>query len=503
MFSSQVQLYDNLFNQMKMTIIMKNRHHLFIGLLTALFCVKISHAQQMNVKPGTKITVETNTQLNLTGGYNLVLESDETGDASFIDLGTVNYDGGGEAKVQRYVTPSAWHLIASPITSATAGMFVDDYLQYHTESTNIYTDITSADYQLVPGQGYSYWSTAQNPTVEVFEGISNTGDVQFNFTKFSQGYNLMGNPYPSAIDWDEVTIPTGLNGHFQLWNPAGFYVYYIKNGGETNTTSQYIPSGQGFFTQATTAGTLTLTNSSRTHADQDFYKSENAEPLVVLKVTGHDITTQTAVRFIEESTAGVDRDFDVPLIVTYYPEVPFLYSMSENIKMATNTLPSIKQHETIPLTFESVSDGTYQVDAMATESIPENYEVLLEDVSQNYFQDLRENPSYEFGYAAGNTKAFKLHFKDVTSVEELVGANANRLQVQCYLVDGMLYVNFPGEQTGFMHADISVFTVTGQKVLHKSTCQNTNEIPFRGNTAIYMVNIQSGKRVYSTKVFNQ
>jgi hypothetical protein len=88
-------------------------------------------------------------------------------------------------------------------------------------------------------------------------------------------------------------------------------------------------------------------------------------------------------------------------------------------------------------------------------------------------------------------------------VEELTGANANRLQVQCYLVDGMLYVNFLGEQTGILDADISVITVTGQEVLRKSTGEYRNEIPFHGNTAIYLVNITSNKGVYSTKVFNQ
>ena len=54
-------------------------------------------AQGLKVEPGTCIKVETGTTLDISGGGDLFLESDATGDASLIDLGSITYSGGGQA----------------------------------------------------------------------------------------------------------------------------------------------------------------------------------------------------------------------------------------------------------------------------------------------------------------------------------------------------------------------------------------------------------------------
>ena len=133
---------------------MKNKT--MILLMMFVLSSYLASAQGMKVEPGTSIKVETGTTLKFTSG-DLVLESDATGDASLIDLGTVTYSGSGEAKVQRYLTNGTWHLISSPITDAQAGMFTGDYLQIHSESSNAYTDVSSTTYQLVPMKGYALW----------------------------------------------------------------------------------------------------------------------------------------------------------------------------------------------------------------------------------------------------------------------------------------------------------------------------------------------------------
>ena len=59
-----------------------------------------------------------------------------------------------------------------------------------------------------------------------FEGIASTGSQTVNLTftqgqsvgaptsDSPQGYNLIGNPYPSMIDWDLVNIPADVEAAY-------------------------------------------------------------------------------------------------------------------------------------------------------------------------------------------------------------------------------------------------------------------------------------------------
>lgn len=354
-------------------------------------------------------------------------------------------------------------------------------------------------------KGYSFWTVDANPPTELFEGITNTGNQTFLFTSTGLGYNLMGNPYPSSVDWDEVSIPADLNGHFQLWDPTiganGDYVYYTETGGPGNTTTQYIPSGQGFFTQATGSGTFTLDNSSRTHGTQTFYKNTTVTgEMLLLKVSGNDITTQTAIRFIEEATPQIDRLFDIQKIISGNPDIPNLYTHSENQKMAINTLPTINGHEVIPVSFDAGMDGHYSILAEELALIPEDVPVYLEDISLNYIQNLRLNPDYSFQYTSGNIREFKVHFKDITGIEE---DNKEITGIKCYLSNETLIVDILSSEYFNDHTNISVYNMAGQLMLQTKTTKAHTEIPFHGNAAIYLVHIQHKDLSFSSKVFKQ
>lgn len=461
-------------------------------------------AQGLKVEPGTCIKVETGTTLDISGG-DLYLESDATGDASLIDLGSVSYTGGGEAKVKRYLTNGKWHLISAPVAGAVSGQFVGDYLQIHDEENNGWTDIVSTTYGLELVKGYALWTVDGAPTTELFSGTSNTGNQSYNFTQSGQGYNLVGNPYPSVLDWDAVSIPGELNGAIWLFDPTvgtnGDYKYYILGGGGANTTTQYIPSGQGFFVRATGgAGTLALDNSDRTHDGQLFYKANQFNEMLVLKATGNNITTQTAIRFIADATPQFDRLYDAFKIISNSTDVPNVYTKGEGEKMAINTLPSLTGNETVPVYFEVGMDGTYTFTATELESIPAEVRVFLEDVSINYEQDMRANPEYSFDYTAGTVKEFNIHFKDVTGIDD---ALAEAPAFHCFLNKGLLRINFNGNSPFTGPASISVYNMAGQRILTKETYNPQSEIQFKGSAAMYIVTVQYKRAVYPSKIFNQ
>lgn len=138
-----------------------------------MFSVYLVTAQDTRVWPNTNITVESGASLDILEG-NLVLESDASGDASLIDFGSITFSGSGEAQVQRYLAEGHWHLVSSPVNNSLSGLFVDDYLQYHTEASNGWTDIAPDNYSLGMMQGYALWSVEASPSTEIFSGAPNS-----------------------------------------------------------------------------------------------------------------------------------------------------------------------------------------------------------------------------------------------------------------------------------------------------------------------------------------
>lgn len=481
----------------------------FITIVLIIVVILSVNSQNVKLQPNIFMQIESGTTLDMGSG-DLIVESDESGDATLIDLGSISYSG-GSAKVERYLSNAKWHLISSPVSGAVSGMFVNDYLQYHSESTNLYTEIAPLDTPLEIMQGYALWTVDGAPSTETFVGISNTGIQEFNFTKTdmvqdtAEGWNLIGNPYPSALDWDAVVIPGNLSGAIWVFDPGlgndGTYRYYINGGGAGNTTTQYIPSGQGFFVRATGGnGTLQLTNIARTFNEQAFYKDTKAEQeentMLVIKATNGEINTQTAIRFDENATDLVDRLYDVTCITSSSSNVPNIYSYSENQKMSINTYQEIAGHETIPFYVQMGQDGEMTLSAHEMNSIPETYPIYLEDVAAQTYQNLRTQPEYVFQYQENEIKAFKIHFKDVTGIEEVDAQN-----ILAYFQDDYLKVNILSENIQDYH--LSLYSLSGQLLYAMDSDQKQLQIPFSASTGIYLLKIEDSKNSYQQKLIKK
>jgi hypothetical protein len=470
-------------------------------LVVMVFMTTLISAQETVVGPNTAITIEAGATLDFVNS-DLILRSDASGDASLIDKGTVMYSGSGETKVERYLSEGKWHLLSSPVSNAQAGMFTGDYLQYHTESTNGWTDITPVDYDLSIMQAYSIWSVNAGPSTEVFTGTTNTGSHSKAFTQSGDGWNLIGNPYPSALDWDAVAIPPELNGAIWVFDPTigtnGDYVYYINGGGGANTATQYIPSGQGFFVRATGgSGTITFDNDDRIHNGQAFYK-DSQNNLLVIKATGNNITTQTAIRFNEDATQEVDRLFDVYRIISDSPEVPMLFTVSESHKMAINTLPSIKGNEIVPMWFRAGVDGKYTIKAAEIETFENETPIYLYDLEADYFHNLRDLGEYKFDYQSGEDRNFEVYFTEIESTEIV-----NDMKI--FAQGNVLNVNFPDSYSSNpdFYAKIMVYDISGKLVIQATTKDANNTFTIDRSSSIYMVNILTGNKVLNEKIYIQ
>ena len=126
------------------------------------------------------------------------------------------------------------------------------------------------------GRGYSAYLTGAGATLDM-SGTPNTGNISFSMnaiTTFTgtatpyNGWDMLGNPYPSSLDRDAVingNTGSGLSS-LSYWNPSGTYsgTYQAYQPGEI------IASFQGFAANSSNAGstpTVSFDNSMRTTAD--------------------------------------------------------------------------------------------------------------------------------------------------------------------------------------------------------------------------------------------
>lgn len=98
----------------------------------------------------------------------------------------------------------------------------------------------------------SYGSYPRTSGSYVELNVSNTNRT----SETNNGLNLVGNPFPSAIDWNSIALSNVDNG-YATYDPVGHK--YVAWNGSLGDATRYISSGQAFFVMCTSSGTGTLT----------------------------------------------------------------------------------------------------------------------------------------------------------------------------------------------------------------------------------------------------
>lgn len=427
----------------------------------------------------------------------ILLGSNATSTATLLDNGHLTVTG--TASVQRYFSGNTfdWHLVSSPITAATANVFFDMYLQQFdptpdfsaTAPTELvwYTDITSPSTQMTKMKGYGLYSTLGAANTVTFTGTLNTGEQSHllyrNDNNAEYGWNLLGNPFPSSIDWNQVNIPAGMSNevHF-IEASSGNDLSFVKGSGGA---AQFVPPMQGFFVSATSASSFSLGNAQRTHSGADnFYKSENPR-MLVLQADGQNFSDKTFIHFNEQAGFEHDGIYDAyKIITTSNPELPQLFSYTpENVKLSVNGMPEISS---VPLGFTSLQSGSFTIKALKTGDM---IKVVLEDLLTGIQTDLLTK-NYTFNYTLGDAeKRFKVHFS-TTGIDENESTSAN-----IYSYQQTVYVNFANNTQG----DIYIYNLAGQLVSTNESASGNVRIRLN-STGVYMVKVITEKETLTQKV---
>jgi hypothetical protein len=341
----------------------------------------------------------------------------------------------------------------------------------------------------------------QASTTYDFAGPMNNG-LFIPLTNFTtdNGFNLVPNPYPSAIDWDvplgDGWTKTGIDDAVYIW-PSGAgaganatnYASYVGGVG-TNGGSRYIASGQSFFIHANSVDPeLNMDNRVRLHNPVAFLKeTESISNLLRISCTVNGSTDETVVRFTEETTNGFDGYQDA-YKMQGGADAPRLFSIaSDQSDLSINSLPFSTEPVIVPVKFSLSSSGEVTITANGMESFNANSSIYLEDLVSGSMVNLREQPVYTFSYQEGSTTdRFKLHFGGPIEIEE------NSPEKICaYSSHGIIYISIPGMNREM--ANITVYNSIGQIQSSQSVMMNgITSIDAPSVNGVILLNILTAK----------
>ncbi|WP_346881926.1 T9SS type A sorting domain-containing protein [uncultured Algibacter sp.] len=238
---------------------------------------------------------------------------------------------------------------------------------------------------LTPGVGYAATGSATDRTFTgQFNNSNITAPIIINSEAADNDWNLLGNPYPGALDFDAFFAAnnTVVGGVAYFWshntaadsNASGnegmnfsqndYAMYASGAGGGTAaisggpTPNQYIPSGQGFFIIGLANGNVTYTNAMRVAdatSNSLFFKNtrskktvknDNANRLWLNLTSDNGLFNQALVAYVDNATNGNDGlAFDAPrnlsttgsaILYTTIPEESKMYAIQGKAKSSLN-----------------------------------------------------------------------------------------------------------------------------------------------------------------------
>ncbi|MCB0806597.1 MAG: T9SS type A sorting domain-containing protein [Bacteroidales bacterium] len=451
----------------------------------------------LHIGEGAGLIIDTSGQLtvsrliiNEAGTTGLVIKADTTAEGSLL-----HNTPGISATVQTAFEQNRWHGISSPVSDAHSDVFDGCYLKYFGESDSSWNYVTTTTYSMIPGKGFFTWKY-DNPAYLNWEGTLNNGDVNLNLSYTpaashnGKGWNLVGNPFPSSVDFDGTWSAFNIDGTIYLYNGT----QYVNWNGSLNTGSHgsgHIPPCQAFWVHANgSSPSIEIPQDSRIHSSQDFYKSE-MENVLSLEVSGNAYRDEINIVFRDDATMEFDPPYD-GYKLSGIEAAPQLYMQQNGINYSLNCIPAIN-NLSIPVMLETGATGLYTLKNISP-LFTTYTQVILEDLKTGDMIDLQQVDSYGFQSEPSDEAArFLLHFTGVSESSEIV---QNEL-VHIYTIDNKLVISSDVPVNG----NLAVYDLLGKRILfEKLEIQSGNMIPLYISPGFYIVNFNGINQALTRKI---
>ena len=517
-------------------------------------------ACNLRIEPGARLRVENGEFIAIQNDLVVdgALEVMHGGEILMIDNSGV-VESSGSIVIHRKSSPlKAWDYTywSSPVESADLEtVFIEsdpEYIFSFTTSSFVDEDQdgvddsgeawTRASGTMIPGRGYA--SIAPKPLPGdrlqklIFQGKVNNGPIDIpielaNSADSLNDWNLIGNPYPSSIDAEMILVEPGnnglLNGSFYFWthNTAleqdqdsgrweyssdDYAMYTVGTGGIRATSggalpTRHIASGQAFFAEAHSAGSLRLSNEMRSAGqDSHFFK----EPLdktryeagkVWLNLENENgVFSQILIGFKPGATSSFDSMYDGRRFSGNAHAD--LYSVLDSLALAIRGEPPFRGDERIPLGMRIKSSGidrlNIRIDSLAGRL--EQGEIHILDHNTGVRHDLKAGP-YSFlspGVGAIDDR-FVLLFGESAQLESPAEIETDNGLI-CFFERGDLRVRTRNSDRIMR---LEVFDLLGRRLAQLQPAQSAVllESPGFASNALYVIRaLLENREILSTKV---
>jgi hypothetical protein len=488
----------------------------------------VSNSGSLNI---TGILKATTGVFNTTGSA-LTLVSDAAQTALIDASGTGIITG--NVTMQRYINPAfGYKLFSAPVQGVTVGDFIPvvdlaatfETFYTYDENREISIGVGATGYipyvdplgilEVFKGYAVNFGGGNSAKLVEV-TGTVTSGPQSINLSNnngtYTKGFNLVGNPYPSPIDWtaggwtktkvDNALYFFTTSGTDQY---TGVYTSAVNGAGGPSV----IPSMQGFFVHVTdgaypVSAVLSLTDAVRVNNfSNEFVKSpEEQKKTITLSAKFDDSNLKDDLLFYFDRSAskGFDSRLDALKLMNTDPSVPNLYCLT-NTKQAIsiNAIPDIigGTETVIPL---GISTAVNNWVTISLNHLPydlaSNY-IYLIDMDENKVIDLQQKLKYRFfGNAGKNESRFELRISNTPiSIDEVIFDELFSLDNSNGTIKVKMNLN-RGEV-----GDIKVASLTGQ-ILDTHFVANKDVVEITGikSTGLYIISFYTTNGVFSKKV---
>ncbi|MCL9769316.1 choice-of-anchor D domain-containing protein [Flavobacterium sp. HXWNR69] len=490
-------------------------------------------ACSLTVNPGFTARVTTGMYFNIQNevtvlsGANLIINDDgslvQINDAS-VNSGNIRYERtANEIHLSDYVYWSSpvQNFLVRNISPTTPAYY---HWKWGTTAPNYNNGegnwVAAYNDTMIPGKGYivrapnGFSNTLTQPWNVAFTGVPNNGLITPQVlrgtnrnlgtvgpdgsirSRYGDNFNLIGNPYPSAISINAFLMENPfLDGFVNVWthgslpsvlNPDHFYDDYDANytpndyitinsvGVHSGPNAiSYIAGGQGFFVEISedtpdnnpVDTTVTFRNymRSKTYHNHEFFRPSREESNSVpalsqsknriwLDLVGPtNVSHRILVGYVAGATNQRDRMYDA---VVGYGSGQSFYSIIDNdiFKIQGKSLP-FDVNDRIPLGVKVGTTGVHQIAIAYKDGLfLGNQNIYLEDLHLGVIHDLRATP-YSFTASTGIiNNRFVLRYTDVTlsnpdiqnnsdvyiSTSEVIGIDAISYQIESIQIHNIL-----------------------------------------------------------------
>ena len=428
----------------------------------------------------------------------------------------------GSVTYNRNIPTTQWYLISSPVGGQDIDAFVaSEGLDSGTENNVGLSDYNNATpawtYYQNGASGTGNFTSGDGRAIKLasqgdisFTGTIISSDVTVAMTSNSNGFNLVGNPYPSYVAGNENADGTNniltINSANLTENTLWFWNQSTDSYNQINQASAafQIAPAQGFFVSATGSVNLSITEAMQSHQGTDNFQRLTTRPEIELSLSNGTATRNADIYYLEGTTTGWDNGYDSSIFGGVANEFAiYTHSVSNGSgrNLGIQSLPPNNyENMIIPVGINAEAGTPITIDA-ASNNFPTAINIYLEDKQDNSFTLLEADSNFSFT-PENNLDGIGRFYLHTTS--GVLNANDfatnNNISIYTSSNDNL---RITGVQKGT--AAVRLYNILGKEVLNTSFVGSgvnnikVNDIPI----GIYIVKLTTENGTLNRKIIIQ